>query len=53
MSEGEGHRKREKEKERESENLKQVPGSVWNPACGSVPQPWDHDLRQNPESELN
>ena len=33
------------------EILKQVPHSVQSPMWGSIPQPWDHDLSLNQESD--
>ena len=41
MNGGEGQREREKETERES---------AWNPMQDLIPQPWEHDLSQNQES---
>ena len=39
------------EVERERKNLKQAPRSVWNPTQGLIPQPWDHGLSRNQESD--
>ena len=36
---------------RERENLKQAPHSVWSLKLGLIPQPWDHDLSRNQDSE--
>ena len=52
-------REREREREHASgggtegkrENLKQAPHSALSPAPDSIPQPWDHDLSQNQESD--
>ena len=43
--------KREREAEGEKENLKQAPHSAWNMTRGLIPPPWDHDLRENQESD--
>ena len=44
-------RERETETETETENLKQVPCSAQSWVWGSIPQPWDHDLNRNQESD--
>ena len=38
-------------RERKRENLKQALCSAQSPMRGSIPQPWDHDLSQNQESD--
>ena len=35
----------------ERDNLKQAPCSVQSPTQGSIPQPWDHNLKRNQESD--
>ena len=45
-----GERWREREGERE--NLKQVPHSAQSPMGNLNPWPWDHDLSQNQESDI-
>ena len=37
--------------EKARENLKQVPRPAQSPTQDSIPQPWDHDLSQNQESD--
>ena len=39
------------ETQRERENRKQAPRSVQSPVRGSIPQPWDHNLSRNQESD--
>ena len=52
----ERQRKREREREgeggreRDNEYLRQAPRSAQSLMWGSIPQPWDHDLRQNQQS---
>lgn len=42
----------EEQRERERENLKQTLLWAQSPTWGSIPQPWDHDLSQNQESDI-
>ena len=34
------------------QNLQQAPCPAGSPTCGSIPQPWDHDLSQNQEPDV-
>ena len=43
--------KGEGEERRKRGNLTQAPCSVPSPTQGSIPQPWDHNLSQNQESD--
>ena len=53
MSEQESSRGGGTEREREGhgENPKQAPHTAQGPTQGLIPQPWDHDLSQNQESD--
>ena len=39
------------QRESNRENPKLAPHLTWNPMQGSIPQPWDHDLSRNQESD--
>ena len=51
VGEGEKGSERERQRKKKRENPKQTPHSAWSLLWDSIPQPSDHDLSQNQESD--